>query len=78
MSNSFSIVYNLDSVFIFCKSGSFYKRCMEDASKYLQNDEEEDDHFVLWFYAVISLGSLKEKEKKNLKRIYLFLTDKPH
>ena len=51
---------------------------MEDASKYLQNDEEEDDHFVLWFYAVISLGSLKEKEKKNLKRIYLFLTDKPH
>ena len=29
------------------RSGSFYKSCMVNASKHLQNDEEEDDLFVL-------------------------------
>ena len=28
-------------------SGSFHKSCMENASKHLENDEEEDDLFVL-------------------------------
>ena len=55
---------------------------MENASKHLQNGEEEDDLFVLWFYNVISLGSLKKEKKekkerktKALKIIYLFLSD---
>ena len=29
------------------RGGSFYKSCMENPSKHLQNDEEEDDFFVL-------------------------------
>ena len=29
------------------RSEFFYKRCMENASKHLQNDDEEDDLFVL-------------------------------
>ena len=42
---------------------------MENASKHLQNDEEEDDLFVLWFYTIISLGSLKKrKERKKRKK----------
>ena len=49
-------------------SGSFYKSCTEKASKLLQNDEEEEDLFSLWFYTVISLGSLKKKEKQKLKK----------
>ena len=32
---------------------------MENARKHLQSDEEEDELFVLLFYNVISLGSLK-------------------
>ena len=44
------------------RSGSFYKNCMENASKHRQIDEEEDDLFVLWFYTVISLDSLKWKK----------------
>ena len=28
-------------------SGPFYKSCMENASKHLENDEEEGDLFVL-------------------------------
>ena len=42
---------------------------MENASKHLQIDEEEHDLFVLWFYTVISLDSLK------MKKNYLFLSD---
>ena len=53
------------------QSGSFYKRCMENASKYLHNDEDEEDLFVLWFYTVISLGSLKKKEKEKLKKFLI-------
>ena len=40
------------------RSGSFYKSCMENASKHIQNDEEEEeDLFDLSFDTVISLGS---------------------
>ena len=40
------------------RSGSFYKSCMENASKHIQNNEaEEEDLFDLSFYTVISLGS---------------------
>ena len=42
------------------------------ASKHLQNDEKEDDLFVLRFYNVISLGSLKKKEKQNLKKLFIY------
>ena len=52
--------------------GSFYKSCMENPSKYLQNDEEEDDLFVLWFYTVTSLGSLKKKEKQKPKKLFIY------
>ena len=55
------------------QSRSFYKSCMENASKHLQNDEE--DLFILWFYTVIFLGSLKRKKNKNLKYCLLFLSD---
>ena len=55
------------------RSGSFYKSCMENASKHLQN--EEDEIFVLWFCTVISLGSLRKKEKQKQKNCYLFLSD---
>ena len=48
------------------QSRSFYKSCMENASKHLENDEEVN-LFILWFYTVISLGSLKRKKNKNLK-----------
>ena len=41
-------------------SGSFLKSCIENARKHLQSDEEEDELFVLLFYNVISLGSLKK------------------
>ena len=57
------------------RSKFFYKRCMENVSKHLQNDDEEDDLFVLWFYTVISLGSLKERKTKAWKIVYLFLSD---
>ena len=40
----------------------------DHASKHPQNDEQENDLFVLWFCAVISLGSLKKKEKQKLKK----------
>ena len=54
-------------------SGPFYKSCMENASKHLENDEEEGDFFVLWFYTVISFGNLKSEEKQSLKKcLYLF------
>ena len=43
------------------RSGSFYKSCMENASKHLQNNEEEDDLFFSSFYTIISLSSLKNK-----------------
>ena len=42
---------------------------MENASKHLQNDKEEDDLFVLWFYTLMSLSSLKKKENQKLKKI---------
>ena len=45
---------------------------MENASKHLQNDEKEDGLFVLWFYTVISLGSLKKKEKQKLKKFFIY------
>ena len=52
--------------------GSFYKSCMENASKYLQNDER-DKFFVLWLYTVISPGSLKKKKNKSLKNcLFIF------
>ena len=54
------------------QSGSFYKSCMENASKHLQNDEEQDDLFVLRFYYVISLGSLKKKEKQKLRKLFIY------
>ena len=44
----FSKIQNLQ------RSGSFYKSCMENASKHFENDEGEDDFFVLWFYTVVS------------------------
>ena len=34
--------------------------------------EEEDELFVLWFYTVISLGSLKKKEKQKLKKLFIY------
>ena len=42
---------------------------MENASKHPQNGEEQDDLFVVWFYAVLSLGSLKKEEKQKLKKV---------
>ena len=45
---------------------------MENASEHLQNDDEEDDFFVLWFYTVISLGSLKKKEKQKLEKLFIY------
>ena len=54
------------------QSGSFCKGCMENESQDLQNDEEEDDLFVSWFYTVISLGSLKKKAKQKLKKILIY------
>ena len=45
---------------------------MENASKQLQNDEEEDGLFVSWFYTVAFLGSLKKKEKQKLEKIFIF------
>ena len=45
---------------------------MENASKQLQNDEEEDGLFVSWFYTVAFLGSLKKKEKEKLEKIFIF------
>ena len=44
---------------------------MENASKQLQNDKEEDDLFVLWFYTLMSLSSLKKKENQKLKKFFL-------
>ena len=44
---------------------------MENASKHLQNDDEEDV-FVLGSYTVISLGSLKKKEKQKLKKLFTY------
>ena len=53
-------------------SGSFYKSCVENASKHLQNDEE-DDLFVVWFYAVMPLGSSEKKEKQKFKNcLFIF------
>ena len=54
------------------RNESFYKSCMENANKELQNDEEEDELFVLWFYTVISLGSLKKKKQKLKKKFIYF------
>ena len=55
------------------QSGSFCKGCMENESQDLQNDEEEDDLFVSWFYTVISLGSLKKTAKQKLKKkLFIF------
>ena len=66
MSNSFSVVYNRDGVFI------FYKSSLENKTKHLQNDHEEYDVFVWWFYAVISLVSLKKKEKQKVKKLFIY------
>ena len=44
---------------------------MENASKHVQNDEEEDELFLLWFYTVVPLGSLKKKEKQKLKKLFI-------
>ena len=55
------------------RSGSFYNSCMKNASKNLQTNEEEDDLFLLLFYTVISLGSLKKKEKLKLKKLFIYL-----
>ena len=46
--------------------------CMESAKKHFQNDEEEDDLFVLGFYTVIFLGSLRMKEKQKLKELFIY------
>ena len=54
------------------RSGSFYKTCMENASKHLKNNEKEDDLFVLWFYTVISLRSLRNKEKQKLQKLFFY------
>ena len=34
--------------------------------------EEEDELFVLWFYTVLSLVSLKKKEKQKLKKLFIY------
>ena len=52
--------------------GSLYKSCLENASKHLQNDEEEDELFALWFYTVIPLGSLEKKQKQKLKKLFIY------
>ena len=54
------------------QSGSFYKSCMENACKQLQNDEEEGDPLALRFYTVISLGSLKKKEKQKFTKLFTY------
>ena len=54
------------------QSGSFYKSCMENASKQLQNDEEGGDPLALRFYTVISLGSLKKKEKQKFTKLFTY------
>ena len=54
------------------RSGSSHKSCMENVSKHLQNDEEEDDLFDVWFNTVISLGSLKKQEKQKLKKLFIY------
>ena len=46
--------------------------CMKSANKHFQNDEEEDDLFVLGFYTVIFLGSLRMKEKQKLKKLFIY------
>ena len=68
VSRSFDVCGITTTDFTMVRSGSFYKSCMENASKHLQNDEGEGDLFVLWFYTVTSLGSLKKKEKQKLKK----------
>ena len=47
VSRSFDVcdIANADSLKV--RNGSFYKSCMENASKHLQNDEEEDNLFDL-------------------------------
>ena len=45
---------------------------MENASKQLQNDDEEDDLFVSWFYTAAFPGSLKKKEKQKLEKTFTF------
>ena len=45
--------------------------CMESANKHFQNDEE-DDLFVLGFYTVIFLGSLRMKGKQKLKKLFIY------
>ena len=47
------------------RRGSLYKSCLE-------NDEEEDELFVLWFYTVIPLGSLEKKQKQKLKKLFIY------
>ena len=49
VSRSFDVCGITTADFAKVQSGSFYKRCMEDKSKHLQNDEEDDDLFVLRF-----------------------------
>ena len=53
------------------RSGSFYKSCIENASKHLQKDKAED-LFVLWFHTLLRLGSLKKNEKQIFKKIFIF------
>ena len=48
-----------------------YKSSMENASKHLQNDEEENDLFFLWFCALISLSSLNRKKEKQILKKYI-------
>ena len=45
---------------------------MENASKQLQNDEEGGDPLALRFYTVLSLGSLKKKEKQKFKKLFTY------
>ena len=72
VSRSFDVcvIANIDSWKV--RNRSFYKSCMENASKHFQNDEEEDNLFVLWFYAIIYLGSSKKKEKQKLKKLSIY------
>ena len=54
------------------QSGSFYKSCMENASKHLQNDEEEDDFLAFDFILLYLWVVEKRKKNKSLKNYFIY------